>query len=129
MSILSHVPIAFLLLGALAPLYVLAAMLERKETNAHVWRSRRAIRGPTPQGGVPGITSSSGAVHGFIFIHGTFSQFDAAGSSQTPAFGVSGTFINGVNDEGDIVGFFSDGTEVKGFVRYAPRLDQHAGRE
>jgi len=31
-----------------------------------------------------------------------------------------GTFINGVNDRGDFVGFFSDGTKVNGFVNYAP---------
>jgi hypothetical protein len=30
-----------------------------------------------------------------------------------------GTFINGVNDEGDIIGFYSDGNRVHGFVRYA----------
>ena len=57
-----------------------------------------------------------GAVHGFIFNRGKFSQFDAPGSSQTPAFGVAGTFINGVNDLGEIVGFFSDGMKVHGFV-------------
>jgi len=39
MSILSHVPIAFLLLGALAPLFVLAVMWERKEINRYVRRS------------------------------------------------------------------------------------------
>jgi hypothetical protein len=30
-----------------------------------------------------------------------------------------GTIINGVNDEGDIVGFYSDGTKVHGFACYA----------
>jgi hypothetical protein len=30
-----------------------------------------------------------------------------------------GTLINGVNDRGDIVGFFSDGTHVNGFVNFA----------
>jgi hypothetical protein len=58
-------------------------------------------------------------VHGFITAAGgTFHMFDAPGSSQTPAFGVQGTFINGVNDEGAIVGFFSDGTKVHGFVNF-----------
>jgi hypothetical protein len=37
---------------------------------------------------------------------------------QTPAFAVSGTIVNGVDDKGDIVGFFSDGTNVNGFVRF-----------
>jgi hypothetical protein len=58
-------------------------------------------------------------VHGFIFSGGRFVQFDAPGSSQTSAFGVMGTTINGVNDLGDIVGFYSDGTKVHGFVNFA----------
>ena len=59
--------------------------------------------------------------HGFLanVNASAFFQFDAPGSSQTAAFGVAGTIINGVNDEGDIVGFFSDGTHVNGFVRFA----------
>lgn len=68
---------------------------------------------------VGSFTDSNGNIHGFIFGDGKFFQFDATGSSQTPAFGVMGTFINGVNDEGDIVGFFSDGTKVNGFVNFA----------
>ena len=68
---------------------------------------------------VGSFTDSKGAVHGFVYHHGRFRQFDATGSSQTPAFNVAGTLINGVNDEGDIVGFYSDGTRVNGFVRYA----------
>ena len=68
---------------------------------------------------VGSFTDSSGDVHGFLFAHGKYLQFDATGSSQTPAFGVMGTFINGVNDAGDIVGFFSDGTKVNGFVNLA----------
>jgi hypothetical protein len=71
---------------------------------------------------VGSYTDSQGAVHGFILEHDRFRQFDATGSSQTAAFNVSGTFINGVNDEGDIVGFYSDGTKVNGFVRYASGL-------
>ena len=67
---------------------------------------------------VGSFTDSNGNVHGFIFAGGRFFQFDAPGSSQTPAFGVMGTFINGVNDRGDIVGFFSDGTKVNGFVDF-----------
>ena len=59
------------------------------------------------------------AVRGFLYQQGKFLQFDATGSSQAAAFGVMGTFINGVNDEGDIVGFYSDGTKVNGFVHYA----------
>lgn len=61
---------------------------------------------------------STGATHGFTYDETTFVKFDAPGSSQTPAFGVAGTIINGVNDKGDIVGFFSDGTNVNGFVQF-----------
>jgi probable HAF family extracellular repeat protein len=67
---------------------------------------------------VGSFTDSNGNIHGFIFVNGRFFQFDAPGSSQTSAFGVMGTFINGVNDRGDIVGFFSDGTKVNGFVNF-----------
>jgi len=71
---------------------------------------------------VGAFTDTAGAVHGFIFRRGRFTQFDATGSSQTAAFGVSGTFINGVNEQGDIVGFFSDGTKVHGFVRLSASI-------
>jgi len=77
---------------------------------------------------VGSFTDSNGNVHGFIFADGRFFQFDAPGSSQTAAFGVMGTFINGVNDRRDIVGFFSDGTKVNGFVNFAPSRDDEPGR-
>jgi hypothetical protein len=32
---------------------------------------------------------------------------------------VKGTFINGINNNNDFVGFFSDGTHVNGFVNFA----------
>jgi hypothetical protein len=73
---------------------------------------------------VGSFTDIAGNIHGFIFVQGRFFQFDATGSSQTPAFGVMGTFINGVNGRGDIVGFFSDGTHVNGFVNFAPASDE-----
>ncbi|MFZ3328610.1 MAG: hypothetical protein WA231_23195 [Methylocella sp.] len=67
---------------------------------------------------VGSFVDSKGATHGFLLDGKAFAQFDAPGSSQTPAFGVAGTIINGVNDKSDIVGFFSDGTNVNGFVRF-----------
>jgi hypothetical protein len=54
---------------------------------------------------VGSFTDKAGNVHGFIFFAGRFFQFDAPGSSQTPAFGVMGNLINGVDDRGDVVGF------------------------
>lgn len=72
------------------------------------------------QGEIVGsFTDIHGNVHGFVFADGKFFQYDAPGSSQHQAFGVMGTFINGVNDRGDIAGFFSDGTKVNGFVNFA----------
>jgi hypothetical protein len=37
-------------------------------------------------------------------------------ASSTAAFGVTGTTVNGINDLGDLVGFYSDGTNVNGFL-------------
>ena len=68
---------------------------------------------------VGSFTDAKGAVHGFTDRGGRFTRYDAPGSSQFPAFNVSGTLVNGVDEEGDIVGFFSDGTKVDGFVRIA----------
>jgi hypothetical protein len=73
---------------------------------------------------VGSFTDSNGNVYGFILVDRRFFQFDAPGSSQTSAFGTTGTLINGVNDRGDIVGFFSDGTKVNGFVNFAPASDR-----
>ena len=82
--------------------------------------------GCNDQGEIVGsFTDATGNVHGFIFLGKRFFQFDALGSSQTPAFGVMGTFINGVNNRGDIVGFFSDGMKVNGFVNFARASDQN----
>ena len=77
---------------------------------------------------VGSFIDANGNVHGFVFADGTFFQFDATGSSQTPAFGVMGTLINGVNDRGDIVGFFSDGAKVNGFVNFARASDENGNQ-
>jgi hypothetical protein len=69
---------------------------------------------------VGSYTGNNGNIHGFIFDGMDFHQYDAQGSSQTPAFGVKGTVINGINNQGAIVGFFSDGENVNGFVDFAP---------
>jgi len=73
---------------------------------------------------VGSFTDTAGEVHGFVFRKGKFSKFDAPGSSQAAAFGVSGTLINGVNDRGDVVGFFSDGVKVHGFSVIAPVIEE-----
>jgi probable HAF family extracellular repeat protein len=68
---------------------------------------------------VGSFVDSGGNTHGFVYEGGAYTQYDAPGSSQTAAFGVSGTFINGVNDAGSFVGFFSDGVKVHGFAQLA----------
>jgi hypothetical protein len=67
---------------------------------------------------VGSFVDTKGATHGFLadIKASQFFPFDAPGSSQTAAFGVAGTVINGVNDNADFVGFFSDGAKVHGFV-------------
>ncbi len=70
---------------------------------------------------IVGNFTLAGQVHGFILTHGKFFQYDPKGSSQTTVLGVQGTFINGINDEGNIVGFFSNGVDtVHGFVDFDP---------
>ena len=46
----------------------------------------------------------------------TWQTVNDPNQSFTVAFGVSGTFINGINDAGDLVGFYSDGTHVNGML-------------
>ncbi len=66
------------------------------------------------------FADTSGNLHGFIYHDGKYEQFDATGSSQAAVLGVQGTLINGIDDLGDIVGFFSDGkSKVNGFVDYS----------
>jgi len=52
-----------------------------------------------------GLTGQSmGAPHGFLYSGGTFTTLDVPGSLLTQAFGI--------NDSGEIVGRFVDGTVV-----------------
>jgi len=65
--------------------------------------------------------ANDGTVHGFVFDGNDWHNYDAAGSSQTPAFNVMGTVINGINNAGSVVGFFADAMgNVNGFVDFAP---------
>jgi hypothetical protein len=70
---------------------------------------------------VGSFIANNGTVHGFVFDGTDWHQYDAAGSVQTPpAFTVMGTTINGINNAGNVVGFFSDGQNVNGFVDFEP---------
>ena len=54
-------------------------------------------------------TDGGGVQHGYVDIGGMFYSFDPAGSA--------GTTINGVNDLGQIVGFYTDANDnTIGFV-------------
>ena len=77
--------------------------------------------GCNDHGAVVGFfTANDNTVHGFVFDGTDWHQYDAAGSSQQAEFNVMGTTINGINNAGVVVGFFSDGLNVNGFVDFAP---------
>ncbi|MBV8832069.1 MAG: hypothetical protein JO108_22930 [Acidobacteriaceae bacterium] len=60
----------------------------------------------------------NGVTNGFVFnlLSQTFQTVNDPNASPNPAFDVTGTTINGINDKGQLVGFFSDGTNVNGFL-------------
>jgi hypothetical protein len=62
--------------------------------------------------------AASGETEGLLFNLGTntFQTVNDPFGSLDPAFGVTGTTINGINNAGDLVGFYSDGTNVNGFL-------------
>lgn len=62
-------------------------------------------------------TDANGVNEGLVYdyLTNTWQTVDDPNNSATAAFGVTGTFINGINDNGQLVGFYSDGTNVNGF--------------
>jgi hypothetical protein len=71
---------------------------------------------------VGSYVDAAGVTHGFVYdwLTNTWKTVDDPSGSATPAFGVTGTTINGINDAGTLVGFYSDGTNVNGFVATVP---------
>lgn len=67
---------------------------------------------------VGSFLAGSGETNGLLFNYLTdsFQTENDPLASATPAFGVTGTTINGINNAGDLVGFYSDGTNVNGFL-------------
>ena len=75
-----------------------------------------------------GLNNNGQAVGSFVDVNGetqglllniatdTFQTISDPFASATPAFGVTGTLINGINDQGDLVGFYSNGMQVIGLV-------------
>jgi hypothetical protein len=67
---------------------------------------------------VGSYVDGAGVNEGFVYniLTNTYETVDDPNNSATAAFNVTGTFINGVNDAGELVGFYSDGTNVDGFA-------------
>jgi hypothetical protein len=55
----------------------------------------------------------NGETQGFVYNLGsnTWQTISDPNSSPNPSFGVTGTTVNGINDAGDLVGFYSDGID------------------
>jgi hypothetical protein len=70
---------------------------------------------------VGSFVDGNGITNGFVYnwATSTWQTVDDPYQSSTAAFNVTGTTINGINDRGQIVGFFSDGTNVNGFLATA----------
>jgi len=61
---------------------------------------------------------AAGETQGLLFslLANTYQTISDPLSSINPAFDVTGTTVNGINDKGQLVGFYSDGTNVNGFL-------------
>jgi hypothetical protein len=61
---------------------------------------------------------AGGLTNGFVYniLGNSWLSLDDPSASATAAFGVNGTTIAGINDSGTVVGFYSDGTNVNGFL-------------
>jgi hypothetical protein len=67
---------------------------------------------------VGSYVDAGGLTNGFVYdIPGnSWLSLDDPSASTTAAFGVNGTAIAGINDSGIVVGFYSDGANVNGFL-------------
>jgi hypothetical protein len=70
---------------------------------------------------VGSYVDAAGVTNGLVYNLATNSwqTVDDPLASANPAFDVTGTTINGINDKGQLVGFFSDGANVNGFLATA----------
>lgn len=56
--------------------------------------------------------------HGFVYQNGAFTTVDAPGASMAQTIPYNGTFVTGINDKGDLAGYFYSGstaTSAHGF--------------
>ncbi len=67
---------------------------------------------------VGSFAGTGGITNGFTYnlLTNTWTTLDDPHASATAAFDVTGTTINGINDLGQVVGFYSDGSNVNGFL-------------
>jgi len=68
---------------------------------------------------VGSYVDASGETQGLLFNYSSNSWqtiSDPLASAITNGFGVNGTTVNGINDAGQLVGFYGDGTNVNGFL-------------
>ncbi len=73
------------------------------------------------KGQVVGSYVDANGTNGLLFnyLTNTWQTIDDPKQSFSTAFGVNGTTVNGINDMGQLVGFYSDGTNVNGFLATA----------
>jgi len=66
---------------------------------------------------VGSYVDANGVTQGLIFnlLSDSWETISDPNASANAAFGVTGTTVNGINDLGQIVGFYSDGANVDGF--------------
>lgn len=71
---------------------------------------------------VGNYVDAAGNTEGLLynFITNTWQSINDPNASNTAAFGVAGTTLNGINDLGQLVGFYSDGTNVDGLLASTP---------
>lgn len=71
---------------------------------------------------------AGGLTNGFVYniLGNSWLSVDDPSASATAAFGVNGTTIAGINDSGSVVGSYSDGTNVNGFLATATAVPEPA---
>ncbi|MGD1071557.1 MAG: TIGR03118 family protein [Bryobacteraceae bacterium] len=71
---------------------------------------------------VGSYVDANGVTQGFIYAIAsqTWQEISDPKASATAAFGANGTLVNGINDYGSLVGFYSDGANVNGFLATTP---------
>ena len=67
---------------------------------------------------VGSFVDMNGETQGLLFniLTDSFQTISDPNASAIPAFNVTGTTINGINDQGNLVGFYSNGTQVIGLL-------------